>query len=100
MKNAWLCREADADVLGYWAERCPGLAAGAMGRTPQGGQGSRGSCCFLQEVVESLGAPPLCSTPLFQSPPDFCREVNTSQGCPTSRVLSPIGVRREMMDSR
>lgn len=76
------------------------LAAGATGQTPQGGRGSRGGCCFLQEVVESLGAAPLCSKPLSQSPPEFCRGVNTSQGHPTSRVLSPIGDRREMMDSR
>lgn len=45
MKNARLCREADADVLGYWSGGCLDLAAGAAGRTLQGGQGSCGGCC-------------------------------------------------------
>lgn len=68
MKNARLCREADADVLGYWAEECWDLAPGAMGWILQGGQGSHGGCFFLQEVVESLGAALLCLKPLSQSP--------------------------------
>lgn len=71
MKNARLCREADADVLGYWAGGCLDFAVGATGWTY--GQGSHGGCCFLQEVVENLRAGPFCSKPLSQSPPEFCR---------------------------
>lgn len=51
MKNAWLCWEADADVLDYWAGGCLDLASGAgccrVVRAAVGGG------CFLQDVVGS-----------------------------------------------
>lgn len=77
--------EADADGLG---RRMFGFGGRSHGLDPAGGSGQS---WWVQAVIESLGTALLCSKPLSQSHPEFCRGVNTSQGLPISWVLSPLG---------